>query len=149
MDTYPALQKRDLPAPPHWSKAIGVGVVVMGLAIGTGELILWPHLITKHGLGLLWLALLGIIFQYFINQEVARHEIATGEGFFTTSVEWWRLAIGGILVGFGTRLSKGCTSGHGISGLASLSSTSLVAVITFISVGILTALVVQRLGVLP
>jgi len=71
------------------------------------------------------------------------------EGFFTTSVEWWRLAIGGILVGFGTRLSKGCTSGHGISGLASLSSTSLVAVITFISVGILTALVVQSLGVLP
>jgi len=74
-----------LPAPPHWSKAIGVGVVVVGLAIGTGELILWPHLIAKHGLGLLWLALLGITFQYFINKEVARHEVATGEGFFTTS----------------------------------------------------------------
>ena len=71
------------------------------------------------------------------------------EGFFTTSVEWWRLAIGGILVGFGTRLSKGCTSGHGISGLASLSTTSIVAVITFITVGILTALVVQNLGVFP
>jgi uncharacterized membrane protein YedE/YeeE len=71
------------------------------------------------------------------------------EGFFTTSVEWWRLAIGGFLVGFGTRLSKGCTSGHGISGLASLSTTSLFAVITFITVGILTALFVQNLGVLP
>ena len=71
------------------------------------------------------------------------------EGFFTTSVEWWRLAIGGFLVGFGTRLSKGCTSGHGISGLASLSTTSLVAVITFITVGILTALIIQSLGVLP
>ncbi len=85
MDTLPPLQNRELPEPPHWRKALGVGVVVMGLAIGTGELILWPHLITKHGLGLLWLALLGITFQYFLNQEVARHEIATGEGFFTTS----------------------------------------------------------------
>ncbi len=78
-------EKKDLPSPPHWRKALGVGVVVMGLAIGTGELILWPYLVTKHGLGLLWLALLGIICQYFINQEVARHSLATGEGFFTTS----------------------------------------------------------------
>ena len=57
----------------------------MGLAIGTGELIMWPHLITKHGFSLLWLALLGIIFQFFINQEVARHSLATGEGFFQSS----------------------------------------------------------------
>jgi uncharacterized membrane protein YedE/YeeE len=71
------------------------------------------------------------------------------EGFFTTAVQWWRLALGGFLVGFGTRLSKGCTSGHGISGLASLSTTSLYAVITFLAVGILTALIVQSLGVIP
>jgi uncharacterized membrane protein YedE/YeeE len=69
------------------------------------------------------------------------------DGFFTTSVEWWRLALGGFLVGFGTRLSKGCTSGHGISGLASLSTASLYAVITFLGVGILTAIVLQILGV--
>jgi len=85
MLSYPPLTKKVLPKPPHWTKALGVGVVVMGLAIGTGELILWPHMITKYGLGLLWLALLGITAQYFINQEVARHAIATGEGFFTTS----------------------------------------------------------------
>ncbi len=71
------------------------------------------------------------------------------DGFFTTSVQWWRLALGGFLVGFGTRLSKGCTSGHGISGLASLSTTSLYAVITFLGVGILTAMIVQALGVIP
>ena len=71
------------------------------------------------------------------------------EGFFTTSVQWWRLALGGFLVGFGTRLSKGCTSGHGISGLGSLSTTSLYAVITFLVVGILTAMIAQALGVIP
>lgn len=85
MDYYPVLEKRDLPAPPSWTKALGVGVVVMGLAIGTGELIMWPHLVTKHGLGLLWLALVGISCQYFINQEVARNALATGEGFFVAS----------------------------------------------------------------
>ena len=75
--------------------------------------------------------------------------ILSPDGFFTTTVQWWRLLIGGFLVGFGTRLSQGCTSGHGISGLASLSSTSLVAVITFIAIGIIVALLVQMLGVTP
>jgi len=69
--------------------------------------------------------------------------------FYATPVQWWRLALGGFLVGFGTRLSQGCTSGHGISGLASLSTTSLYAVITFILVGIITATIIQAAGVLP
>lgn len=85
MPIYPKPEQRDLPPPPHWTKAIGVGVVVMGLAIGTGELIMWPHLITKYGIHLIWLAALGITAQYFINQEVARLSIARGESFFTSS----------------------------------------------------------------
>ena len=70
-------------------------------------------------------------------------------GFWTTSVQLWRLALGGLLVGFGTRLSQGCTSGHGISGLASLSTTSLYAVIVFMGVAIVTANLVQMLGITP
>ncbi|MBU1015264.1 Nramp family divalent metal transporter [Patescibacteria group bacterium] len=125
--SYPPLERRDLPAPPPWKNALGVGLIAVGLAIGTGELILWPHIITKYGLGLLWLALLGITFQYFINQEVARHALATGESFFTASarvIKWlaafwlvsavllyiwpgWASAIGTILkelFGFGGHL---------------------------------------------
>jgi uncharacterized membrane protein YedE/YeeE len=75
--------------------------------------------------------------------------IVSPDCFWTTSVQWWRLLIGGFLVGFGTRLSSGCTSGHGISGIASLSTTSLYAVITFIVVGIITAHAFQFLGVTP
>ncbi len=71
------------------------------------------------------------------------------DGFWTTSVQWWRLLLGGFLVGFGTRLSSGCTSGHGISGIASLSTTSLYAVITFIMVGVITANLMLMLGVTP
>lgn len=70
-------------------------------------------------------------------------------GFWSTSVQLWRLALGGLLVGFGTRLSGGCTSGHGISGLGSLSLTSLSAVIVFMGIAIVTANVVQIIGVLP
>jgi hypothetical protein len=84
-EKYNDFEVKELHQPPHWTKALGVGVVVMGLAIGTGELILWPHLITKFGPQLLWAAVMGITFQYFINQEVARHALATGESFFTSS----------------------------------------------------------------
>ena len=68
------------------------------------------------------------------------------DGFWVTGVPMWRLGIGGFCVGFGTRLSRGCTSGHGISGLASLSVTSLYAVITFILVGIIIVGALRMLG---
>jgi uncharacterized membrane protein YedE/YeeE len=51
------------------------------------------------------------------------------------------LIVGGTLVGFGTRLSSGCTSGHGISGISRFSLRSIIATITFMIVGILTVLI--------
>ena len=51
------------------------------------------------------------------------------------------LTVGGILVGFGTRLSSGCTSGHGISGISRFSLRSIIATITFMITGILTVLI--------
>ena len=57
-----------------------------------------------------------------------------------TEVSAWRLLLGGVLVGFGARLSNGCTSGHGICGLSSLSGPSLVAVLVFMGVAMATAL---------
>lgn len=53
-------------------------------------------------------------------------------------------AIGGFFVGFGTKLGNGCTSGHGICGLARLSKRSFVAVCTFMATGILTAYLTQE-----
>jgi hypothetical protein len=52
----------------------------------------------------------------------------------------------GLLVGFGTRLGNGCTSGHGVCGLSSLSPRSLVATLTFIGTGVITVAVVHALG---
>ena len=48
------------------------------------------------------------------------------------------LALAGLLVGFGTRLGSGCTSGHGVCGLARLSPRSIVAVLVFLATGMLT-----------
>lgn len=90
MKQYPPLIKESLPAAPKWTKVIGVSVVALGLAIGTGELILWPHLVTIHGPGILWGALLGLTLQAFINFEVARHALATGESFFTSSARLFK-----------------------------------------------------------
>lgn len=56
------------------------------------------------------------------------------------------LVAGGLLVGFGTRLGSGCTSGHGICGLARLSPRSLVAVAVFMGAGFATVFVLRHLA---
>ena len=57
------------------------------------------------------------------------------------------LALAGLLVGFGSRLGSGCTSGHGICGMARGSSRSIAATLTFMTTGALTALALtQALG---
>ena len=56
------------------------------------------------------------------------------------------LALAGLLVGFGTRLGSGCTSGHGVCGLARLSPRSLAAVAMFMATAILTVCVVRHVG---
>ncbi|MCB0098293.1 MAG: YeeE/YedE family protein, partial [Caldilineaceae bacterium] len=54
------------------------------------------------------------------------------------------MIIGGLLVGFGTRMGNGCTSGHGVCGLGRLSPRSLVAVITFLATGMITVYVMRH-----
>ena len=61
----------------------------------------------------------------------------------------WLLAVSGGLVGYGTSLGNGCTSGHGVCGLGRLSLRSLVATCVFLATGIVTAVVVRHVfGVL-
>jgi uncharacterized membrane protein YedE/YeeE len=55
------------------------------------------------------------------------------------------MIIGGFLVGFGTRMGNGCTSGHGVCGLGRLSVRSLTAVISFLTSGMITVFVVRHI----
>ena len=58
---------------------------------------------------------------------------------------WWS-AVAGLLVGFGTRLGNGCTSGHGVCGIGRLSRRSLVATVVFMLAGAVTVFVVRHAG---
>ena len=57
----------------------------------------------------------------------------------------WTLGIAGLLVGYGTGTGSGCTSGHGVCGMANLSPRSLVATLIFIGVAMLTVAVTRAL----
>ncbi len=85
--------------------------------------------------------------------------VAYAVGLVIGAFLWWRtmgpgtrvalsippaqLFVGGLLVGYGARLGRGCTSGHGICGLASLGRPSLLAVLTFMATAIATANLMQ------
>lgn len=90
-----------------------------------------------------------VVFTLGIVVGAALYAFTIGDGVWTTQVQPWRLAVGGVLVGIGTRLGKGCTSGHGVCGVGSLSRTSFANVTTFVVLAIGVAHVVQALGVTP
>lgn len=60
-------------------------------------------------------------------------------------VSWPAIIVGGLLVGIGTRVGSGCTSGHGICGIGRLSARSLAATITFMSTAVITVFFVNTL----
>ena len=72
-----------------------------------------------------------ILYKFFTSQEI---NISISNSFFL-------LSVAGLMVGVGTRVGGGCTSGHGISGMGRFSLRSIIATITFMIVGILTVLV--------
>jgi uncharacterized membrane protein YedE/YeeE len=72
-----------------------------------------------------------IIYSFFSNHSVN----------ITISNSYVVMVLAGILVGVGTRISGGCTSGHGISGIGRFSLRSIIATVSFMIVGILTVLI--------
>ena len=60
--------------------------------------------------------------------------------------DWPALLVAGLLVGFGTRMGSGCTSGHGVCGVSRLSQRSIVATGAFMAAGIATVFVLSRIG---
>lgn len=70
---------------------------------------------------------------------------ATGLGGGTFPSSAW-LLVAGLVVGFGTRMGSGCTSGHGVCGVSRFSARSTLATLTFIATGVATVLVVNLIG---
>ncbi len=76
------LTKKELPQALPLRKLIGPSFIILGVGLGSGELILWPYLSSNFGLGIIWAAILGITFQFFINMEIERYTLITGESIF-------------------------------------------------------------------
>jgi uncharacterized protein len=72
--------------------------------------------------------------------------LLSAKGAGVTAIPIWQLALGGFIAGFGARLSGGCTSGHGICGMASLQLPSVLAVVIFLAAAMLAARLVRMIG---
>ena len=90
--TLPPLRWRDLPEPVPLLRMIGPGIMLAGLALGSGEFIFWPYITYKSQFIFFWACLLGVTTQYFLNMEITRWTLATGEsaitGFCRMSRHW-------------------------------------------------------------
>ncbi len=71
-------------------KLVGPGAVLVGLSIGAGEIIIWPRIMAQYGASMAWAAILGVFLQLWINLEIGRWTIATGETPFTGFARIWR-----------------------------------------------------------
>jgi hypothetical protein len=91
MSLRAAPEVRDLPEPPRnlW-RIVGPGVVAAGVGISSGEFILWPYIASQVGLVFLWAAVLGIVTQLFLNMEIERYTLATGETALTGFNRSWK-----------------------------------------------------------
>src|SRR3989338_6175250 len=76
------LPTRALPAALTLRKILGPSFIILGLGLGSGEVILWPYLASHFGLGIIWGAVLGLTFQFFMNMEIERYALARGESVF-------------------------------------------------------------------
>jgi hypothetical protein len=85
-----AVVERELPEAPPLRKIVGPSVILVGVGIASGEYILFPYIASQVGLVFLWAALVGLLTQYFINMEVERYTLATGETAITGFQRLWR-----------------------------------------------------------
>jgi hypothetical protein len=88
---------RDLPEPESLRRLIGPSVILVGVGIASGEYILYPFIASQAGLVFLWAAVVGILTQFFINMEIERYTLATGETALSGFQRLWK-PWGGVIV---------------------------------------------------
>lgn len=122
---------------------IGIAVSLFLLLTGrvTGISGIVGGLLTPRPGDVLWRALFvaglvtgGVTASFVMPEQVA----------FDVSRSSSAIVVAGLLVGFGTRLGNGCTSGHGVCGISRFSTRSIVSTLTFMATGMITAVVVGQ-----
>ena len=123
-----------------------IGVAVILFFISTGRLAGVSSIVnntltrTQNRLSN-FLFLIGLVLGPFVYALITSKEIL-----FSITSSLPLIVIGGLLVGIGTRIGNGCTSGHGICGISRFSIRSIVATITFMFIAMITVFVLKLLG---
>jgi hypothetical protein len=90
----PPWDVRELPAPPVFTarnalRTVGPGVIGLGIALGSGEWLIGPAVVVKHGAALLWITTVAVLLQVVLNQEMGRYTLYTGEPIITGYMRTW------------------------------------------------------------
>lgn len=86
----PAANYADLPEAQPLRRVLGPSVLLLAGAIGSGEYVLWRYITSQVGLVLVWLVVVGVGTQYFLNMGIERYTLATGETAVTGFTRLWR-----------------------------------------------------------
>jgi uncharacterized membrane protein YedE/YeeE len=130
---------------PLWRSLAGGALI----GAGAGVLILWNGRVAGIS-GILGRALRGDVgeagWRLAFLAGLVLPGLLLGPGAVVYMTGPWVAALAGLLVGYGTGIGSGCTSGHGVCGMANLSLRSLVATAVFVSVAMLTVLATRHVG---
>jgi hypothetical protein len=139
----PRPEVRDLPAPParQW-RFVGPGIVAAGVGLASGEFILFPYIASQVGLTFVWAALLGLITQYFLNMEIERYTLATGETAITGFSRMWKHwgLVFAILAYFANVWPAWATSSATLISYTFGGSAAVIAVVILVVVGLILTL---------
>lgn len=122
---------------------IGSSVVLLLLTLGriAGISGIAAGAMTQRGIERYW----RLAFLIGVVLSAVLYMVFVGDLQIQTQVSSAWLIVAGLLVGFGTRLGSGCTSGHGVAGLSRLSPRSIVATLTFMGAAIVTTTIIRHL----
>ncbi|MDA8711322.1 YeeE/YedE family protein [Alphaproteobacteria bacterium] len=125
---------------------IGLAVAILYLMRGnyTGISGIYFNVISVNKSGFLWryLFITGLI----LGPVILSFFSYTDLGFEMPNTNPIIVILGGLLVGYGTQLGSGCTSGHGVCGIGRLSIRSIVGTCVFVGAGVLTVFITRSLG---
>lgn len=142
------MQKRSakpllLPLPLPLRRLIGPSIIMLGLGLGSGEVVLWPYLSSNYGMGIIWGAILGITFQFFMNMEIERYALARGESVFVGFARMSRwIPLWFLLSTFVPWIWPGIISSSAVifGSVAGVTDTRLLAIVFLILIGLILSL---------
>jgi hypothetical protein len=124
-----AFRLADLPRVPRVRHVVGPSAIMLGASLGSGETLFWPGLIARHGWAIYWAFVVGVLTQFFVNTELQRWTLATGESVFRSYVRvhraWpWVFLLAGLLSlgwpGWAAGAAQVVATATGLSGTALL-----------------------------